>query len=187
MRLGELQRRTPVIWPPSESVFRGRLFGYFVDVLILMRHADAEDESPTTLGDTGRAITPLGRRQAHDSAAWVASLPSAPRLWLTSPLVRTVQTAEALACELPDTTAKVAGELRPGQPAEAAIRLCSHERSMGLVGHAPTIAEIGAQLLERVALPFAFERAACLVLEHTPHGFEFRAYRIPFGRPITAL
>src|ERR1700728_1914989 len=92
--------------------------------IVLIRHADAEPESATTLSDFGRALTPLGRRQARDTAVWLASSLKAPlHLFLTSPLVRAVQTAEICAGALPGATVAVAEALRSRQTTMAQLAL----------------------------------------------------------------
>jgi phosphohistidine phosphatase SixA len=157
--------------------------------IVLVRHADAEPESATTLADFGRALTPLGRRQARDTAAWLASSLEDPlHLFLTSPLVRTVQTAEICAGALPGATVAVAEALRSGQTTLAQMALVRGlEASTGLVGHEPNMGELASALLERRSLPFGFAKGACLLLQARPEGFGFVSYRAPFGSVITGL
>jgi phosphohistidine phosphatase SixA len=157
--------------------------------IVLVRHADAEPESATTLADFGRALTPLGRRQARDTAAWLVSSLSEPlHLFLTSPLVRTVQTAEICAGALPGATVAVAEALRSGQTTMAQLALTRSLRSStGLVGHEPNMAELAAALLERRSLPFAFAKGAALLLTATSEELRFVSYRAPFGSVVTAL
>jgi len=157
--------------------------------LVLIRHADAEPESATTMADFGRAITPLGRRQARDTAVWLASSMSEPlHLLLTSPLVRTVQTAEICAAALPGATVAVAEALRSGQTTMAQVALVRTLRATtGLVGHEPNMSELACALLERRSLPFAFAKGACLLLAATAEGFGFVSYRAPFGNLVTSL
>lgn len=157
--------------------------------IVLVRHADAEPESPTTLADFGRALTPLGRRQARDTAAWLASTLKEPlHLFLTSPLVRTVQTAEICAGAISGATVAVAEALRSGFPTAGQVALAKGLRSSAaLVGHEPSISELGAALLERKSLPFAFGKAACLILTVGEAGLAFESFRVPFGQVVTRV
>jgi phosphohistidine phosphatase SixA len=157
--------------------------------IVLVRHADAEPESATTLADFGRALTPLGRRQARDTAVWLASSLKGPlHLFLTSPLVRTVQTAEICAGALPGATVAVAESLRSGQTTMAQMALVRGlKASTGLVGHEPNMSELASALLERRSLPLSFAKGACLLIDVHPEGFEFVSYRAPFGNLVTSL
>lgn len=157
--------------------------------IVLVRHADAEPESATTLADFGRALTSLGRRQARDTAVWLASSLSEPlHLFLTSPLVRTVQTAEICAGALPGATVAVAEALRSGQTTMAQLALTRGlKSSIALVGHEPNMAELAAALLDRRSLPFPFAKGACLVLAIHGEEISFVSYRPPFGKVITEL
>jgi phosphohistidine phosphatase SixA len=157
--------------------------------IVLVRHADAEPESATTLADFGRALTPLGRRQARDTAAWLASSLSEPlHLFLTSPLVRTVQTAEICAGALPGATVAVAEALRSGQTTMAQLALTRRlGSSTALVGHEPNMAELAAALLERRSLPFGFAKGACLVLAAHGEEIKFVSYRPPFEKVMGEL
>lgn len=61
-------------------------------LVILIRHGAAASDSP--LGDEGRALTPVGRRQAEATGRALADHAIQPTEVWTSPLVRAVQTAE---------------------------------------------------------------------------------------------
>jgi phosphohistidine phosphatase len=152
--------------------------------VILVRHADAENES--ALGDAGRALTPLGRKQAHDTAGWLkAFLRDLPLLVLTSPYMRTVQTGEILVSAWGVSTLESSPEMRPGQTASGAAALARQHASLGLVGHQPMMGELAAELFERAQLPFAFERGAAMVFDRRSDGhLSFRAYRAPFGEVV---
>ena len=61
--------------------------------LILWRHAEAEDGDD----DLARALTPKGRRQAQQMAQWLKGQFTGPVRVVSSPAVRTRETADALA------------------------------------------------------------------------------------------
>jgi len=157
--------------------------------LILVRHAEAEAESPGTMGDFGRALTHRGREQAADTGGYLLGLTKKKRglhVW-TSPFVRAVQTAEELAARIPRATVSVAEALGSGQSVSGQVKLClaldPHEDAV-LVGHEPLLSELGAELLSRRTLPFNFDKGACLILKTKKEkkGFEFVSYRVPFGK-----
>jgi phosphohistidine phosphatase len=154
--------------------------------LILVRHAEAEPESSGTLGDFGRALTPHGRTQAADTAEFLrgkSKKGTALHVW-TSPFVRAVQTAEELAAYVPRATVSVAEALACGQSVRAEVKLCQsldRKEDAALVGHEPLLSELGSELLS-AALPFAFEKGACLILQEKKNRFAFVAYRAPWGK-----
>lgn len=109
--------------------------------LILWRHADAEPGDP----DLARQLTPKGRKQAAAMAAWLkAYLPHGATV-LSSPAVRTRQTADALTRKY-----AVADELAPDQSPELMLAACGWPHAGGtvvLVGHNPAISRLAALLL----------------------------------------
>lgn len=69
-------------------------------LVILLRHAKAEAQRPEA-SDFERALTPRGREQARQAAAWLIARPEwPPARILCSPARRTVETAEALSAWL---------------------------------------------------------------------------------------
>jgi len=158
--------------------------------LFLIRHADAEAESPRAHGDFARALTKLGRRQAADSGQWLAGAVGAarPQIW-TSPLVRAVQTAEIVATVWPTASVTVATALASGQPLDGLLDLVRglSGSSALLVGHEPSMSELGAELLEDHGLPFAFNKAGVLALTGRRDRWRFVAYRAPFSVPRETL
>jgi phosphohistidine phosphatase len=63
--------------------------------MLIIRHGPAEDLSPTGL-DSDRALTPKGRERVRHVARELVRLGEAPKVIITSPLVRAVQTARIL-------------------------------------------------------------------------------------------
>jgi phosphohistidine phosphatase len=162
--------------------------------LILVRHAEAEAESPSTMGDFGRALTSHGREQAADTGGYLVEHSKKRRgkhVW-TSPFVRAVQTAEELAAKLPHATVSVAETLGSGQSVNGQVKMClalDPDQDAVLVGHEPLLSELGAELLSLRSLPFSFEKGACLILRKGKgkKGFGFVSYRAPFGKERDAL
>jgi len=155
--------------------------------LILVRHAEAEPESAGTMGDFGRGLTEHGREQAADTAGYLAKHAKKGREYrvCTSPFVRAVQTAEALAGRMPRVTVKVCEVLGSGASVLGEVKLClalDPEQDAILVGHEPLLSELACELLSRSRLPFAFEKGACLILRQKKKGFGFVGYRAPEGK-----
>ena len=112
--------------------------------LILWRHAEAYDAEPGET-DSERALTPKGQKQARRMAEWLtAQLPEGCKI-LVSPAVRTLQTAEALKRKF-----KVVPELAPGADPEDVLQAANWPNAREpvlVVGHQPTLGEVGALLM----------------------------------------
>ena len=112
--------------------------------LILWRHAEAEPGGPD-LPDEARALTAKGRRQAEKIAEWLDRiLPDTCRI-LSSPAVRTVQTAEALGRKF-----KTHAALATDSSAEAileAVRWPDGREPVLIVGHQPTLGHVASLLI----------------------------------------
>ncbi|MEY5027139.1 MAG: phosphohistidine phosphatase SixA [Verrucomicrobiota bacterium] len=114
--------------------------------LFLLRHADADTLAAT---DAQRPLSDLGRRQAESVAQALKNHASRPKLILTSPTVRTMQTAETVASHL---SAQVipCEWARPGMPPEEAlleIAPYAGFKEVMLVGHQPDLALLAARLI----------------------------------------
>jgi len=109
--------------------------------LILWRHAEAEDGTT----DEARALTAKGRKQAAKMGEWLdRALPQQCRI-LSSPAVRTVQTAEGLGRKF-KTHPGLAPDVPPEQVLEAAHWPDSREPVL-IVGHQPTLGQVAALLI----------------------------------------
>lgn len=109
--------------------------------LIIWRHAEAEEGFP----DLARALTRKGEKQAFIMAAWLKELMPADTRILVSPARRTQQTAQALDLAF-ETCAAIAPDRDLGDLLEAAG--WPHAGGTVLVvGHNPTMGEVGAHLL----------------------------------------
>jgi phosphohistidine phosphatase len=101
-------------------------------VLWLLRHAEAEEGSP----DADRALTPKGREQARVAGAALAALGVSLDACLSSPRVRSLDTAK-IACEQLDG---VDVQLEPklgGGPFDAEALAAGLGDEVMLVGHDP--------------------------------------------------
>jgi phosphohistidine phosphatase len=122
--------------------------------LYLMRHGPAEDRADSGL-DGDRALSASGRNRVRGVAKMLLDLEEAPAHIVTSPLARSVQTAEivAIASKLSARggTVQVRRELSPGAAADAVLfaRRMAHEgnKRLLLVGHEPDLTTVAAALL----------------------------------------
>lgn len=108
-------------------------------MLYLLRHGDAEHE---TRDDPARQLTEKGERQARAAGAALARLGEEIDACLTSPKIRSAETAR-LACEsLADLEPEVAAELAGG--GFDALALAAGRGNVLLVGHEPDFSrEVG--------------------------------------------
>lgn len=119
--------------------------------LYLVRHAIAEERGEAWPDDTKRPLTAAGMTRMKKAARGLARLGVVIDVVLTSPLVRTRQTAEILAAEIDPHPAMVNTDaLAPGGTYTALIaELEKHARRprIALVGHEPGIGELASRLI----------------------------------------
>jgi phosphohistidine phosphatase len=114
--------------------------------LLLMRHAEAEDLAAT---DQLRRLTEKGRRQAESVGEYLSRQGITVDRVLSSPALRTMETAEIVARRL-KTDVTPAPWALPGMSASAAIESLEnfrHCKRVLLVGHQPDIGLLIAKLL----------------------------------------
>lgn len=121
--------------------------------LILWRHAQAEDGSRMTSGDPrsrdmARELTLTGVKQAKATAAWLRPRLPPGSILLSSPAVRTVQTAQQLMADFERVSA-LAPDVPPAALLEAAgwPGTASDERTVVVVSHQPTLGRVASLLL----------------------------------------
>ena len=119
--------------------------------LYLIRHGLAEDHGPNWPDDSKRPLTESGITRLRKSARGLRHLDVAFDIILTSPLVRTKQTAEVFAGVSDPTPSIVVVEaLAPGG-AQAAVlgELEKHAKKsrIAIVGHEPSIGELASRLI----------------------------------------
>jgi phosphohistidine phosphatase len=114
--------------------------------LYIVRHAVAEDMSETG-DDASRRLTKKGRKAFVQLVRQLRSAGLEVALIATSPLVRTRETAEALAEELGDKPpVEVVDALAPGSDWRAMAEWTSRQdaTSVAWVGHAPCVGRLVA-------------------------------------------
>lgn len=120
--------------------------------LYLIRHGVAEPKGEAWPDDRKRPLTDAGMKQMRKVARGLRRLGTEIDLVLTSPLVRTVQTADIISAAF-DTKPGVltTSALAPRAPYTALLtELARHERyaRIALVGHEPSIGDVARHLLK---------------------------------------
>jgi phosphohistidine phosphatase len=117
-------------------------------LLYIVRHGIAIDrEDPKCPSDPERYLTPEGIKKTRSVAKGMASLLDGVRLYLSSPYVRALQTAEIFAGALGHPKSKIekTEHLLPGAEPAGFFRELSHKKSVESVicfGHAPQLDEL---------------------------------------------
>ncbi len=133
-------------------------------LLMLLRHAIAEDSSPSGR-DEDRRLTSEGKRKLREVVAGMRALELPVDRILTSPLRRAVETAEivAEACGAAEDFDRIPA-LAPGTGPDAVIAALAdvgRPRGIVLVGHEPDLAGLASTLLTGTPglLHMAFRKA----------------------------
>lgn len=129
--------------------------------LYLIRHGLAEERGESWPDDSKRPLTDEGTAKLRKIARGMASLGVTIDVLLTSPFVRTRQTADVIASGLdPRPHIAALDSLSPaGSAAGVLADLEKHAKraSIGLVGHEPSIGELAARLVGS-RHPFSFKK-----------------------------
>ena len=150
-----------------------------------MRHADADAEIPEGLGDEARALTAKSRLAAMAHFTALSEKMGPVSLGLTSPLVRTVQTAQILAMATRlEGSLKAHRCLLPDMPVGAVEPvLAEHaDENLVLVGHQPSMGALAAHLLGMQSFPKPVNPGTVIALERTEGetpGMKFLFYAAP--------
>jgi phosphohistidine phosphatase len=139
--------------------------------LYLIRHGLAAERGDNYPDDAKRPLTARGIQRLKRAGRALVALDVAFDVILTSPLVRTRQTAEALASAFRDAPPIVnAPSLVPGGTHNAIIEELgkqSHRRKkIAIVGHEPGIGELAARLLG-LRRPIEFKKGAVCRIDVT--------------------
>ena len=119
--------------------------------IYLIRHGMAEERGEAWPDDTKRPLTDEGMTRLRRAARSLSKLDVSFDVVLTSPLVRTKQTAEIVAAEFAPRPAVInVDALAPGGSSAAVFaELEKHEkrRRIAIVGHEPGIGDLAARLV----------------------------------------
>jgi phosphohistidine phosphatase len=135
--------------------------------LYLIRHGVAEERGPKYPDDTRRPLTTRGMSELRQAAKGLEELGVSFDLIVTSPLVRTRQTAEIISATLADHPRVVTSDaLTPEAATSAAVKeIARHEKKarVAVVGHEPNIGELAAHLIGAgTGIPFK-KAAVCRI------------------------
>jgi len=140
-------------------------------IVYVVRHAEAV-EGNETLQDGWRYLTEKGREAARKAGSSIARFGPKPRLTITSPLTRAVQTAELMAEHACRKNVVVSsGLLLPGGDiAEliAHLKGCRDAKRVMLVGHEPQLGALVAALLGRDDAAIPLKKSSCVALKLDP-------------------
>ncbi len=140
-------------------------------VLYIVRHAEAVAGSDN-LKDEWRYLTEKGRVTTKRMSASIARISPKPRLVISSPLTRAVQTAEIIAEKTCRKNVIVAnGFLLPGADISELIdclKGCKDAKCVMLVGHEPQLGTLIAALLGREDGTASLKKGACVALKVDP-------------------
>ena len=136
--------------------------------IFLVRHGEADAEAPEGLGDEARALTAKARANTAAHFASLAERIGSVSLVLTSPLVRTVQTAQLLS-----TTLKHEGPLRvhrcllPDMPVGSVMSMLDEHvgEDIVLVGHQPSMGALATHLLGMQSFPKQVSPGTIIAIE----------------------
>ena len=131
--------------------------------LYLIRHGIAAERGEEYPDDSKRPLTGSGMTKLRDEAKGLNELEITFDLIITSPLVRTKQTADIIAGTLKDKPQVIASDsLAPaGTFAGVVQELGKHARQarIALVGHEPNLGELAARLIGAKS-PIEFKKGA---------------------------
>ena len=131
--------------------------------LYLIRHGIAEEQGDAWPDDSKRPLTEEGMSRLRKGARGLAALGVSFDVVLTSPLVRTKQTADIVAAAFePRPPIVTADALAPGGSVPTVLvdlEKQSRRKRIALVGHEPGIGELAARLAGS-RHPFEFKKGA---------------------------
>jgi phosphohistidine phosphatase len=163
-------------------------------IVYVMRHAEAVEGSDT-LQDEWRYLTEKGRSAAEKMSSSIAKIGPKPRLTISSPLTRAVQTAEIAAEKACRKNVVLASELLlPGADIGDLVTYlngCGDAKRVMLVGHEPLLGSLVATLLDREDKAILLKKGACVALkldpdkDDTPAGFLW--YLAPGKKRVTSF
>jgi len=163
-------------------------------ILYVMRHAEAVEGSGI-LRDEWRYLTEKGRTSAAKVSSRIARFGPKPRLTITSPLTRAVQTAEIAAQYACRKNVVVASTLLlPGADVAellSYLKECGSAKRVMLVGHEPQLGSLVATLLGRSDESITLRKGSCVAFDYEPgkddKAAAFIWYLAPGRKRITSL
>ncbi len=162
-------------------------------ILYVVRHAHAVEQS-RTLPDEWRYLTKHGRSTVKKLGSRIVKNKPEPDVIITSPLVRTVQTAEILAEKIQYNNFIIAsGLLLPGTDTQQLIKyLRKHKKTecVMIVGHEPLLGMLVTELLGETDETISIKKGACVALKihfNKNKKTSFIGYMVPGKKWITSF
>jgi len=125
--------------------------------LHLLRHAHAGDPAKWDGDDAARPLSEKGRRQAKDLGGLLAVIDEPPDLFITSPKVRAVQTAEIVAKAMRNRVKVVVDERLAGAldpvTVNAILDTAGNAFRPCIVGHDPDFSELLGEFIGTAPIP----------------------------------
>lgn len=135
--------------------------------ICIVRHGSAEMGADE---DSLRPLTDKGQQQAQGAGRWLAGLLAKGELSdnsriLTSPYLRTYQTAEAIAAATSLTLEENEGIVPHGKVERLVEQLTTEQSDIVLVSHLPLVGRLSAKLVDGQIYDQPWSPAECWVLE----------------------
>jgi phosphohistidine phosphatase len=125
--------------------------------LHLLRHAHAGDPAKWDGEDAARPLSEKGRRQAKDLGGLLAVIDEPPDLFITSPKVRAVQTAELVAKAMRNRVKVVVDERLAGVldpvTVNAILDAAGNAFRPCIVGHDPDFSQLLGEFIGTAPIP----------------------------------
>ena len=125
--------------------------------LHLLRHAHAGDPAKWDGDDAARPLSEKGRRQAKDLGGLLAVIDEPPDLFITSPKVRAVQTAEIVAKAMRNRVKVVVDDRLGGAldpvTVNAILDAAGNAFRPCIVGHDPDFSELLGEFIGTAPIP----------------------------------
>src|SRR5262245_25119988 len=135
----------------------------------MMRHGPAEDRAGSGR-DFDRKLTASGRARTELVARLLGERDERPKRIISSPLLRTLETAQVVIDTLRlELTPEARDELAPGGDALGLVRELAAEgaRRVMLVGHEPDVSQLTSKLLPQWSRGFDKAMIVALKLDRT--------------------
>lgn len=136
---------------------------------LVIRHGFSQDAAPSGL-DADRSLTPEGSEEMQQIGQGLAFLQRAPRIIVTSPYRRAVETAQQIAAAFGGVPVKTVEALAPGAAPATVLEVvaanCPGDRSsIAVVGHEPDLGRFVSHALSGSGRSYYSLRkgAACLL------------------------
>jgi len=142
--------------------------------IFLVRHGEADAEPPEGLGDEARALTAKARTTTAGHFAALAERIGKVSFVFTSPLVRTVQTAQLLSIKLEhEGPLRVHRCLQPDMPVGSVMSMLDEHtgEDIVLVGHQPAMGALATHLLGMQSFPKQVSPGTVIAIER-PNNLE---------------